>query len=226
MSCKEMRSLLMDFLYEEISAADRELFLGHLATCKSCQQDYIDLRRTSRMLQEWEDVNPDFNFIVVNEKSHWANYLKDLLAKLIPRPRKLVYGVIGSLVGIFLLLAAANTEISYQSKEFKLRLGLFQKPTSATSSADYLATQRLIEQLQQENYLLMTSLIQQSEARQRKEMASAFIQLRQDIERQRIEDLNLVGLGLDNIERNTYHRIQKTDNSLNEFIRLINAQPK
>ncbi len=221
-----MRSLLMDFLYDEISDADRELFLAHLATCKSCQQDYIALKRTSRMLQEWEDVNPDFNFIVVSEKSHWANYLRDLLAKLIPRPRKLAYGVIGSLVAIFLLLAAANTEISYQSKEFKLRLGLFQKPTSAAASADKLATQRLIEQLQQENYLLMTSLIQQSEARQRKEMESAFIQLRQDIERQRIEDLNLVGLGLDNIERNTYHRIQKTDNSLNEFIRLINAQPR
>lgn len=225
MSCKDMQSLLMDFLYDEISDADRELFLAHLADCKSCQQDYISLKRTSSILQEWEDVNPDFNIIVVNEKSHWANYLKDLLAKLIPRPKKLAYGVIGSLVGIFLLLAAANTEISYQQQEFKLRLGLFQKPVNAAKT-DNLATQRLIEQLQQENYLLMTSLIQQSEARQRKEMSAAMIQLRQDIERQRIEDLNLVGFGLENIERNTYHRIQKTDNSLNEFIRLINAQPK
>ncbi|MDZ7263991.1 MAG: zf-HC2 domain-containing protein [candidate division KSB1 bacterium] len=225
MSCKDMQSLLMDFLYDEISDADRELFLAHFARCKSCQQEYIALKRTSGILQEWEDVDPDFNFIVVNEKRHWTDYLKDLLAKLLPQPKIVTYGVIGSVVGIFLLLAAANTEISYQQQQFRIRFGLFQKPISAEQT-DHLATQRLIEQLQQENYLLMTSLIQQSEARQRKEMTSAMIQLRQDIERQRIEDLNLVGFGLENIERNTYHRIQKTDNSLNEFIRLINARSK
>ena len=72
----------------------------------------------------------------------------------------------------------------------------------------------------------MSTLLQQSEARQRKEMASAILQLRQDFETKRIEDLNLVGVGLNNIEQNTVRQLRRTDNSLNEIIRYINAQKK
>jgi hypothetical protein len=72
----------------------------------------------------------------------------------------------------------------------------------------------------------MSSLLERSETKQRKEMASAILQLRQDFERKRIEDLNLVGFGLNNIEENTFRQFKRTDNSLNEIIRYINAQQK
>jgi len=140
-------------------------------------------------------------------------------------PRKIVYGRAYSVVGVLLLLAVANTEISYRQGEFNVRLGLFSKPTPQPTT-DNLATQQLLERLQKDNYILMSSLIQQSETRQRKEIASVLIQLRQDVERQRVEDLSLVGFGLDNVEKNTFRQIRRTDNSLNELIRLISAQPK
>lgn len=225
MNCNQIQPLFMDFLYDEISDDDRQMVQAHLSECDSCQRELDSLRKTSQLLQQWEEVDPDFNVVMVTEKVSWFGRLKGWVTKLLPRPKKIVYGLAYSLVGVLLVLAVANTEIVYRQGEFNVRMGLFSKPTPLQTT-DNLATQQLLEQLQKDNYILMNSLIQQSETRQRKEIASALIQLRQDVERQRVEDLSLVGFGLDNVEKNTVRQMRKTDNSLNELIRLINAQPR
>jgi hypothetical protein len=106
-----------------------------------------------------------------------------------------------------------------------MSMGLFSRPPSLQKSENIL-TQEFLDQWRNENYYLMSSLIQQSEQRQRKERTSNILQLRQELARQRIEDLNLVGLGLDNIEQNTVRQLKRTDNNLNELIQLINTQIK
>ena len=225
MKCRDLKPLFMDYIYDEISDEDRSLFLAHLAQCQSCQKELAALKHTSNILQRWEDVNPDFNIVMQMKKVPWFSKMKEGLASLFPTHKRFVYGFASVTVGIFLLLAIANTEISYRKGEFKMSLGLFSKP-SAKATVDDALTQQLIQKLQQENFYLTSSLIQQSEARQRKELASNILKLKQDFEHQRIEDLNMVGFGLDNIEKNTFRKIESTDKSLNEIIRLINAQSK
>jgi hypothetical protein len=215
----------MDYIYDEISDKDRSLFLAHLSQCQACQKELAALKQTSNILQRWEDVDPDFNVVMLMEKVSWFSKMKGALASLFPTPKRFVYGFATVIVGVFLLLAIANTEISYRKGEFKMSLGLFSKPPAKTTVDDAL-TQQLIQKLQQENFYLTSSLIQQSEARQRKELASNILKLKQDFEHQRVEDLNMVGFGLDNIEKNTFRKIESTDKSLNEIIRLINAQSK
>lgn len=225
MNCNDLKPLFMDFLYDEISDKDRSLFVAHLSECDSCQQELRALKQTSHILQRWENVDPDFNVVMVTEQISWFSHVKHRLTHLIPKPKKVVYGFVYAAIGIFLLLAIANTEVSYRQGEFKMSTGLFSKPASPQKTDEYL-TKEFIEQLQKENYYLMSSLLERSESRQRKEMASAILQLRQDFERKRIEDLNLVGVGLNNIEENTFRQFKRTDNSLNEIIRYINAQNK
>jgi hypothetical protein len=225
MKCNELKPLFMDFIYDEISDEDRNLFVAHLAECESCQRELEALKQTSHILQKWEDVDPDFNVVMVTEKASWLIRLKDGIERLLPKQRKLAYGLAYAAVAVFLLLAIANTEISYRQGEFNMSMGLFSKPSSQQNTENYL-TQEFIEQLQKENYYLMSTLLQQSEANQRKEMASAILQLRQDFETKRIEDLNLVGVGLNSVEENTVRQLKRTDNSLNEIIRYINAQRK
>ena len=225
MKCSDLKPLFMDYIYDEISDKDRSLFLTHLSQCQSCQKELAALKHTSNILQRWEDVNPDFNIVMQMEKVPWFSKMKEGLASLFPTPKRFVYGVASVIVGIFLLLAIANAEISYRKGEFKMSLGLFSKP-SAKATVDDALTQQLIQKLQQENFYLTSSLIQQSEARQRKELASNILKLKQDFEHQRVEDLNMVGFGLDNIEKNTFRKIESTDKSINEIIRLINAQSK
>jgi len=225
MKCNDLKPLFIDYLYDEISDKDRDLFLAHLSECESCQKELQALQQTSNILQKWENVDPDFNVVMVTEKISWLSHLKERWTQLSPKSQKFAYGLVYITIGIFLLLAIANTEISYRQGEFKMSMGLFSKPSSQQKT-DELFAQEFVERLQKENYYLMNSLIQQNEAKQQKEIATAILQLRQDFERKRIEDLNLVGFGLDNIERNTYHQLKKTDNSLNELIHLINAQLK
>lgn len=225
MKCNDVKPLFMDYLYDEISDENRSLFLAHLSHCGSCHKELESLKKTSHVLQQWADIDPDFNVVLVTEKVSWIGQLKDGLAGILPKPKKIAYGLTFAVVGVFLLLAIANTEISYRQGEFKMSMGLFSKPSSKTIADDVL-TQQLLEKLQTENYYLTNTLIQQSETRQKKELASAILRLKQDFEHQRIEDLNLVGYGLDNIERNTFREIKRTDKSLNEIIQLISTQQK
>lgn len=226
MKCNDVKPLFMDYLYDEISDEDKSLFLAHLSQCQSCQKELESLEKTSHILQQWEDADPDFNVVRVTEKVPWLRHLKERWFQLTSKPGKIALGLVYAAVVIFLLLAMANTEISYRNGEFQFSSGLFSKPALQQKTADDLYSQQLLEKLQRENYLLVNTLIQQSEARQKKELTSALIQFRQDIERQRVEDLNLVGYGLDNIERKTFRQIRRTDNSLNELIRLISTQEK
>jgi len=223
MNCEQAQSLLMDYLYDEISDEDRLLFQAHLSQCESCQQELESLRQTSTLLQQWEDVTPDFNVVMVTEKVSWLGRLVQGIGNYLPKPRKIAAGVAIAVAGLFLLLAIANTEISYRQGEFKMSLGLFSKPADRGTTVSTVDPQ-WVEQLQKQNYYLMNSLIQQSEQRQRKELASAVLQLRQELERQRIEDLNLVGFGLDDIKQTTYRQIRRTDESLNQLMKFINAR--
>lgn len=225
MNCSELKPLFVDFIYDEISDEDRQLFEAHLAHCESCQQQLAALQNTSHVLQRWEDVDPDFNVVMVSEKVSWFTQVKERVRQLFPRPAKFGYAVAYAVVGVLLLLAIANTEISYRQGEFKMSMGLFSRSVTPKQAENAL-TQEFIDQWRKENYYLMSSLIQQSEERQRKERTSEILRLRQDLAQQRIEDLNLVGLGLDNIEQNTFRQLKRTDTNLNELMQLINAQLK
>jgi len=225
MKCNEIKPLFMDFLYNEITKEDQRLFEAHLSQCESCQKELESLQKTSNILQQWEDVDPDFNVVMVSENVSWVSLVKQRLNQFFPVPKKLAYGFAYAAAGIFLLLAIANTEISYRQGEFKMSMGLFSKPASQQQPENVL-TQEFLNQWREDNYYLMSSLIQQSEQRQRKERTSNILQLRQEFARQRIEDLNLVGLGLDNIEQTTVRQLKRTDSNLNELIQLINTQMK
>lgn len=222
MNCNDLKPLFMDYLYDEISEDDRKQLLAHLAQCRSCQAEFDALKKTSSVLQKWEDIDPDFNVIMVAEKVLWWSQLKNYITNAIPRPKKIALGLVYATVGFLLVLSIANTQISYRQGEFKMSMGLFSKP----APQDDVLTTEVVKKLQEENYYLMSTLLQQSEARQRKEIAATVLQLQQNFERQRVEDLNLVGYGLNNIEQNTNRQIQQTGRSLNEIIQLINAQGK
>ena len=225
MKCNDLKPLFMDFIYDEISDKDRSLFVAHLAECESCQRELESLKQTSHILQQWEEVDLDFNVVMVTEKASWLSRLKDGVKRFLPKQKKLAYGLAYAAVAAILLLTIANTEISYRQGEFNMSMGLFSKPSPQQNTDSYL-TKEFIEQLQKENYYLVSTLLEQSETKQRKEMASAILQLRQDFETKRIEDLNLVGVGLNSVEENTVRQLRRTDNSLNEIIRYINAQRK
>ena len=81
MKCDQMHSLMIDYLYDEISDKNRGILESHLATCEKCSAEINTLKSTSKILQKWEDVEPDFNLVMVSEKVTWLNNLKEKLEK-------------------------------------------------------------------------------------------------------------------------------------------------
>jgi len=227
MKCDQIHPLIIDFIYDEISEENKKILHSHLINCIECHEEIEFLKSTSKILQKWEDVEPDFNLVMVTENASWLDSIKERLRKFLPQPKKLGFGLAYGVAGIFLLLALANTEISYQPGYFRLRFGLFSNQAPPAQNETTLAvSNQLVDKLRQENYYLMKTLIEQSEARQRKEWQSSLVKFNQNLELRRVQDLNLIGSGLNDIEQNTYKKLQRIDNSLNELFRPVNSQQK
>ncbi len=223
MKCDTIRPLIMDFLYDEISEEDRKIVEAHLSQCETCQREFETLKNTSRILQKWEDIEPDFNLVMMTEKTTRFEKIKKAWASFWPSPRKLVYGFGLGFAAVFLLMAIANTSITYHSGEFSISMSLFSQPQE-TKTSQVMPSKEWVEEFQKQNYYLMNSLIQESEARQKSEWNQTLAQFNQNMERQRYNDLQVLGAGLNNIEKSTYQQIKRTENSINEWIRHISAQ--
>ena len=110
---------------------------------------------------------------------------------------------------------------------FNMKMALFSKKSQPEQSQlSSLQVQQLVEKLRQENYYLVKTMIDQSEAKQRAEWATTLTQFNQSLEQRRLQDLNLIGEGLVDFERTTTNKIQRTDNSLNELLRYISSTQK
>jgi len=223
MKCDDIRPFILDFLYEEISEEDRKKVEAHLSHCDVCRGELDRLRSTSHILQKWEDIEPDFNITLNPQKSTWFENFRKVWTSFWPSPKKLAYGFAFGFAAVFLLMAIANTTISYKAGEFSVSMSLFSQPEQQPTQAA-IPSAEWVEEFQKQNYYLMNSLIQQSEARQKNEWNASLAQFNQNLEQRRYNDLRILGAGLDNIERTTSQKIRSTENSLNEWIRQINAQ--
>lgn len=58
MDCKHVEPLLMDYLYQELEAAEQRPLEAHLQSCADCSQDLQQLRQTREMLGPLEMVEP------------------------------------------------------------------------------------------------------------------------------------------------------------------------
>ncbi len=224
MKCDQIHPLIIDFLYDEISTEDNQLLQKHLKACAKCREELAHLKSTSNILQKWEDEEPTFNLVMVSENVTRWETLKQWLKKWLPSPKKIGLGLAYGFAGIFLLLAIANTEISYQDSQFNMRIALFSASKKQQQSGlSEMQTQQIVQQIQRDNYYMMKAMIEQSEAEQKKEWATMLTRYNQSLEQQRLRDLSLIGAGLEDIEQNTIKKLQRTDESLNELIRYINS---
>lgn len=218
MKCDQIHTLMMDYLYDELSKEELEAFESHLSQCKECREEIESLRTTSGILQQWGEAEHDIRVIAIKERSSSSGKLKEFFSKGVFRPKKLTYGFACALSVVFLLLALVNTEISINNGNFNMRISFFKRPDSQVNT-DIVKSSQLVEELVRENFQLTSSLIEQSEARQRQELAYVLSSFKKDIDQQRYQDLNLIQYGFKDLEKNTYQQMRQIDNTLNEIIR-------
>ena len=219
MKCEDAKLLFMDFLYDEISTKDAAELKAHLAECEGCRLELQSLKQTSQIMKHAEDVDPKLHLTFVSEtRSIWDG----LRARI--RPLKIGYGLAIGFASVLLVLSIINAEINYRDGDFSLKMSLMPRQAAPQTEAIYDQEQRITE-LQQQNLQLMNTLLQQSEQRQRRELINALAQFSQDFDNRRSADLQIVGVGLDEIEKSLYSKLtRRTNSQFNELIRYIDAK--
>ena len=67
MNCDTTRSLLSDYLYDELDATTRDEFESHLATCSTCAESVASLQETVTVMQEFASREPMRNNSLSND---------------------------------------------------------------------------------------------------------------------------------------------------------------
>jgi hypothetical protein len=156
------------------------------------------------------------NLVFISESaSRWRTWKKKLAG--LSWGRRFALGVPAFSVVCLILLAALNFRLNYRQGEWSIAMGF--TPPKQTSDPEQMITTAL-EENQKETFMLISQLIEQSEYRQRRESALTLAQFAQDLERQRQEDLRVVGQNMVGLQRTTEGRFHQTSNVLNDLIRL------
>ena len=223
MKCKDIKILMMDFLYDEILDKDKQLLTEHLTTCKECSTELQTLQKTSKILNHCESLEPNLNFVFVSDKKTIWNSIKE---KITFSPKKIGYSFALGFAVVLLLMSLINMEFSYTQGDFSIKMSLLPRDTVAPDN-NIADQQKFAANLNQQDLQLMNTLIQRSEERQRKQLISTLAQFSRDFENRRNADLQMVGVGFDEIEKNIYSRVQrKTNTQINDLIKLINTQQR
>jgi hypothetical protein len=220
-TCEQIKSWMMDFMYEELSDQQKPLFEGHLHDCAACRAELAELQQTSAALAEWSEAEPAFSFAVPPGRiSRWERLRENWL---FPVPRWAAGFAMAAML-IFFLLAAFNTQVSNAGGHWEIRMSLHAQPAAPVlpEGSIILSRQDLLT-LEQERWLAIQAYMQQSDLKQQREWSNALTQLARAVQTQRNQDMRLVSRGLVAMGEETAQRFQLTDQVLAEVIRFASA---
>jgi hypothetical protein len=217
------KETLVDYAYNELEEKARAEFETHLTGCPSCKSELSALRSTSELLQGWEDESSGLHLKFVQPSLPISHTLAAVWSKM----RKPVFGIAVGLTAILVFFSLSNFEANYSDNGFSVRMSLFGNDrTPAEQSGpetDLLAhpvSQREFQKWQFHSYQLMNDLLLDSEKRQQAQLASALTQLANEMDRQRREDLQLVGKGIEAYYWSNQNEIRQTNRALQRLIQV------
>ena len=213
MNCDITREQLIAYLYDEdIHPNERERLKVHIETCPSCNQTLEELGSTSRILNAWNDEQPNLDLVFVQERQPlWQN--------LLPTRYPKTWATASVAIAAILILTFLNIEFAIQDGAFHTSIGLRSSDppeqiaiadTSEVISLDAPITRGEFI-IHQQNLIDYTNrLVHASQNQQREEINNTFIRLVGELETQRQQDLLHIDRGLQilyNTQENRYNHI-------------------
>jgi hypothetical protein len=225
MKCDLAKDKLMDYLYDEVSGAERAEIETHLANCSACASELAQLRQTARVLRAWPDEAPNLNLRFVQEKIRVLDSLKTKLAHGW-RGRKLMAGFAAGLALALIILSLLNFEASYSEGTLQVKLSPFSSPQKETppEPGALPVTQEEFQAWKQTSYELMQQMIQTAAARQRYEQNLVLSELARDLDLRRRQDLQRVGKGLEALQLVNDNQFRRTNEVLQQLLYVAQYQ--
>lgn len=217
MKCEEYRLLMMDAIYDEITQDDLKILKNHLTQCSECRTKFETLKATTQTLAQWPDVEPGVNLTFVAQP---ASRLTELFKSL--QTYRTPYRLGLALAAALVLLALINTRIHIGQGQFDFESSLLSH--KSPPQTENLVTQTDLNNLRQENYQLVTAILDEHSRRNKIETAVMLDAFYNEIERKRQNDLRLVSNAMEQVQYGTTQRIEHTDRALGTLIQYVNLQ--
>ena len=223
MNCEDIKTLLVDYLYNELEDDNAKILEQHLKKCKTCKEELASLKNTSNVLQQWQDIDPKLKLVFVQEKKSFFSLLNPKLNWKPGKFQKFGFGLAIGLASLLVVLALTNTRISVKNGNFELSASLFSRPVQPSTEMAPI-TEAALTEFQMQNIALFERLIRENEELRQAEIARKFADLVRTGDYQRNADLRLLGKGFDEVQLNTIRRLERTDQRLNDIMRYILQQ--
>jgi len=210
------RSLFMDYLYDEISAKDKERLENYLETRPSLQEELDKLQQTRKMLQQLPAAEPDRKLLVMEPRkrsfSQWWKEAQNLMPQTIWG--KSGFAIAASLILLLLIGSVAKIHISSTDAGYSVSLG-YQPVVNEGLSARQV--EALITQIRSENAAMLDEYAETLQRQNREQLQ----QLVQYVDQQRMQDLQLIDYNLNQVQQANSYRWQEANRFLGEVLQNI-----
>ena len=236
------KELLIDYLYGELTPADRESFDRHLSSCAECRDEIAGLRGTRTYLESWAPPEPELDFQMVRGPQRfgarrwgfspaWGMAAAALLVGAVSAAianvevsagtggvtiktgwSREATQMAGATTGTVPVADLKRVEARVRELEAKLAAGPVLTPTAAPASDGRMSDAELVR--------MVRRMIEQSEERQQGVFASQVLQVNRDMEVARRTDLDGIRRSMDQIQRSNIETYRATKTLEDAFVRV------
>lgn len=243
------KDLLIGYLYDELSPAERGAFEEHAATCEACRQEIRGLRQARQHLSSWSPPEPALDFHIIRGPVEAPR-------RRVPFVPQWALAAAATIVLLAGAAAIAHVEVRYGPDGLVVRTGWGSTimPPAPVEPAPAVAATAASEQLKGEVVTLqqriqqmeeaqtkqvsptvasirpgitaseLRKILAESEARQRTELAVKVAQIWNDFNAARASDLLRVQQALDRTQHANEFRFAQTRGSLDQLRSVV--QPR
>jgi len=225
MNEKDARSLMMDYLYDEMDQQQKVNFEQTLHESPQLQKELNEMQQTRDVLRQLPTEEPSGQLMLLNpDSSRFTAWWNDAQQVFIPTSiaGRTLLAIAAALLIAFLLASIANLRISTSGDGFTIAFGSVVTAEQTGFTEEEVAV--LLDQIQRENTLFATRLIEEAQKKQAEQFEEAMLHVVSYFEEQRMKDLRLVDSGIARLEEETYNRFRQTDETLGDLIYAITMQ--
>ena len=218
MTCSELREILPDFLFGELSEEKNLAVRGHLAECADCREEVASLQQLLGTLREVPEISPAQRLVFVPQPARQGFWPR--LRKRFPDVPFWRWGVRAAFAAVLAVLFILGTRVEYRDGQLTLSFGRQKAAEERPVAGVSPELVSLLKQWQSENLYLTSQLIAESEKRQQEVLAHSLQQLATQIQQQRMEDLQFVAENLLQLQKVNEVNFDRTNSLLRGLVQF------
>lgn len=220
MNKQTAKELMMDYLYGEISGADKQKLEAFLETHPELREELQQLADTRAILGQAPEVPRTRTLTLIDREprpdthSRWHH-----LHQLLPHSGwgKAALAAAACVLLLLVAGAAANLQLRSTDAGFSVHMGYGAPAGGADPVLTDAQTQAIIDQIRQENVAILTEYADMLNRHNQQQLQ----QVVEYFERQRLNDLQLVDQALDEYQQQTDYQLQQTNQVLGQVLRTV-----